>query len=220
MYLLADSLKGVQRGFHSSAIAILQELLAEVYRKDHARLRTPPLEPILSGVLTASIHHTDADNFGPLLDVLVAQIESAASDQVCTGLSSRLLFVACGVRQGSRIQDWKPVLRCTDMLVKSCDGGVLDAESTWDALSAVSAVFQYCPLDAAIPYEKLLEGLTQGAWTNYFLPFCNLFASLGADRFRTLLLPYFKRCAMVFPLAVVSTKFVKVHRPESARARP
>ncbi|KAF1916291.1 armadillo-type protein [Ampelomyces quisqualis] len=193
MYLLADSLKGVQRGFHSSAIAILQELLAETYRKDYTRRRTPPLEPILSGVLTAIIHHTDADNFGPLLDVLVAQIESAASDQHYAGLSSRLLFVACGVRQGSRIHDWKLVLRCTDTLIKSFYCSVPDAESMWDVLSVASVVFQYCPLDAAIPYGKFFESLTQGALANYFLPFCNLFASLGADRFRTLLLPYFKR---------------------------
>jgi U3 small nucleolar RNA-associated protein 20 len=167
--------------------------LAETYRKEHAQLRTPPLEPILAGVLTAIIHHTDADNFRPLLDVLVAQIESVASDQNYTGLSSRLLFVACGVRQGSRIHDWRLVLRCTDMLIKSLDRGGLDAKATWDALSVLSVVFQYCALDAAVPYERLFEGLTQGAQANYFLPFCNLFASLGADRFRTLLLPYFKR---------------------------
>jgi U3 small nucleolar RNA-associated protein 20 len=193
MYLLADSLKGVQRGFHSSAQAILQELLMETYSKEYVRLRTPPLEPILLGVLTASIHHTDAENFEPLLNVVLIQIESTASDPEYTALSSRLLFVACGVRQGTRISDWKSVLRCADLLIKSLEGTEYDASTTWDMLSAVSVVFQYCSLDAAIPYEKLLEGLTQGLWERAFLPFCNLFASLGAGRFKTLLLPYFKR---------------------------
>jgi U3 small nucleolar RNA-associated protein 20 len=193
MYLLADSLKGVQRGFHSSAAAILHELLAETYREEYVRLRTPPLEPILVGVLTAIIHHTDAENFEPLLGVLLDHIESAMSEPRHVGLSSRLLFVACGVRQGSRISEWKQVLRCIDLLVNSTNGTEPDADTSWDILSAVAIIFQYCSLDAAIPYEKLLESLTQRSWEKCFLSFCNLFASLGAERFRTLLLPYFKR---------------------------
>ncbi|KAH3904834.1 hypothetical protein HBI56_226880 [Parastagonospora nodorum] len=193
MYLLADSLKGVQRGFHSSAPAILQELLAETYREEHARLRSPPLEPILAGVLTAIIHHTDAENFEPLLGEVLAQIESIVSNREYSGLSARLLFVVCGVRQGTRILDWRPVLQCTDLLFKSVQGTDLDAEIAWDMLSAVSVVFQYCALDASIPYEKLLEMLSQGSWEKLFLPFCILFASLGVDRFKSLLLPYFKR---------------------------
>jgi U3 small nucleolar RNA-associated protein 20 len=197
MYLLADSFKGVQRGFHSSASAILQELLAETYREEHATTRTPPLEPILVGVLTAIIHHTDAENFDPLLNVILAQIESTTSKPEYTGLSSRLLSVACGVRQGTRISDWKPVLRCVDHLTTSIKESELDTNTSWDILSAVSVVFQYCSLDAAIPFEKLLESLTQGQMERYFLSFCNLFASLGAERFKTLLLPYFKRYAHV-----------------------
>jgi U3 small nucleolar RNA-associated protein 20 len=194
MYLLADSLKGVQRGFHSSATAILQELLAETYSEEHAAVRNPPLETILSGVLTAAIHHTDEENFKPLLDILLAHVESACPSSAYTGLSSRLLFVTCGVREGARIVDWKPVLRCLESLVKSTQGsGELDAATAWDVLSAVSVVFQYCSLDAAIPYEKLLEGFSQGQWEKYFLPFCNLFDDLGAEKFKALLLPYFKR---------------------------
>ncbi|KAL5116990.1 U3 snoRNP protein [Pleosporales sp. CAS-2024a] len=193
MHLLADSLKGVQRGLHSSATAILQELLAETFREDHERLRSPPLEPILVGVLTAIIHHTDADNFEPLLAEIVTRVESAGTKQVHVGLCGRLLFVACGVRQGTRVSDWRPILRCIHLLITSAGCSDLDTDSMWDTLSAVSVAFQYCSLDASIPHEKLLESLTDGPWERYFLPFCDLFASLGADRFKTLLLPYFRR---------------------------
>ncbi|KAH7410459.1 armadillo-type protein [Phaeosphaeria sp. MPI-PUGE-AT-0046c] len=193
MYLLADSLKGVQRGLHSSAPAILQELLVETYREEHARLRSPPLEPILFGALTAVIHHTDAENFSPLTEVVIAHIESAASGPHCVGLSSRLLVTMCGVRQGSRMSDWRPVLRCIDLLITSAKSADMTTDSDWDVLSAISVTFQYCSLDAAIPFEKILESLTHGAWEKYFLSFCNLFASLGEERFKTLLLPYFKR---------------------------
>jgi U3 small nucleolar RNA-associated protein 20 len=194
MYLLTDSLKGVQRGFHSSAIAILQELLAETYNEEHVQLRIPPLEPVLVGVVTAAIHHTDAENFAPLLEVILAQIDKTSSDTRYLGLSSRLLLVACGVRQGDRIDNWQPILALVSHLFDSTKASTaLDPVDAWELLSVTSVVFQYCALDAAIPHEKLLEGLSRGTWEPYFLPFCNLFADLGVERFRTLLLPYFKR---------------------------
>ncbi|KAF2031912.1 hypothetical protein EK21DRAFT_62225 [Setomelanomma holmii] len=193
MYLLTDSLKGVQRGFHSSAAAILQELLAETYSKDHVQLRAPPLEPVLNGVLTAAVHHTDADNFEPLLDIVSSQIQAVSDDANYAGLSFRLLFVVCGVRQGSRMANWKQVLQCIDELLQSTYGKAPDTDFAWEALSTLSVVFQYCSMDAAISYEKLLEQVTQGSWEQYFLSFCNLFASLGAERFKVLLLPYFKK---------------------------
>lgn len=192
MFLLADSLKGIQRGIHSSASAILQALLAEAYHNDYASLQAPPLEAVLVGVITAVIHHTDSENFKPLLDVILTQISSA--DAQFAPLSSRLLFVVGGVRKGSRIADWKPVLGSLEHILNSAnDPADLESTESWDLLSAITVIFQYCALDAAIPYEKLFEDFTKGAWDGYFLPFCNMFAQLGAERFKTLLLPYFKR---------------------------
>lgn len=192
MYLLTDSLKGVQLGFHSSAAAILKELVAETYNEEHAHLDTSPFEPVLVGILTAAIHHTDAANFQPLLEVILAQIESTSSSSTYTALSSRLLFVVCGVRQGNRIEDWKPILRTIDQLF-STSTEVSNLSASWDLLSAIAVSFQYCSLNVVAPYESILDQLTQGQWEQLFLPFCNLFADLGAERFRSLLLPYFKR---------------------------
>ncbi|KAJ4984984.1 heat repeat protein [Stagonosporopsis vannaccii] len=192
MFLLAESLKGIQRGLHSSASAILQALLAEAYHNDYASLQAPPLEAVLVGVITAVIHHTDSENFKPLLDVILTQISSA--DAHSAPLSSRLLFVVGGVRKGSRIVDWRPVLGSLDHVLSSAkDPAELESTEAWDLLSATTVIFQYCALDAAIPYEKLFEIFTKGAWDGYFLPFCNMFAELGSERFKTLLLPYFKR---------------------------
>ncbi|KAH7080773.1 armadillo-type protein [Paraphoma chrysanthemicola] len=193
MYLLADSLKGVQRGFHSSAAAIVQELLNETYSENHSHLRTPPLQPVVIGVLTAAIHHTDAENFEPLLSIILSHIQSASSKPQHAGVSSRMLFAICGVRQGDRIAGWKPVVECLSLVINSVQENQADTSIRWEALSAVSVVFQYCSMDAAVPHEKLLEKVTQGQWENHFLSFCNLFASLGAERFQTLLLPYFKK---------------------------
>jgi U3 small nucleolar RNA-associated protein 20 len=194
MYLFKDSLEGVGRGFHSSAAAILQELLLETFNEEHVQLRSPPLEPILIGVITAAIHHTDAQNFEPLLEVVLASIDVVSSDMRYAGLSSRLSFVVCSTRQGERIHDWQPILALISRLVDSTKTSYeLDSLDAWELLSVVSVAFQYCTMDAAIPHEKVLEGLTRGSWEAYFLSFCTLFADLGADRFKTLLLPYFKR---------------------------
>ncbi|KAH7354590.1 HEAT repeat protein-like protein [Pyrenochaeta sp. MPI-SDFR-AT-0127] len=194
MYLLTDSLKGVQRGFHSSATSILQELLVEMYNEEHVHLRSSPLERVLTGVVTASIHHSDADNFKPLLEVILAHIQSRSSDLHHLGLSSRLLFVVCGVRKGDRVDDWKQILIIVGHIFDSTKGSAkLDSVNAWELLSAVSVVFQYCVLKAAIPHGKLFECLMKDQWEEFFLPFCTLFADMGAERFQTLLLPYFKR---------------------------
>ena len=189
--LFVDSMKGVQRGLHSSAAAVLQELLAQTYHEDYANYRVPPLEPITVGAITAIIHHTDAENFAPLLDILLVQTKDSASCTASFGLSSRILLVACGVRRGSRIAEWQPVLQSLEALSANVDG--LDEASLHDFISLVATVFQCCPMDTAILHIQLIEALSSGTWEQYFLSFCNLFSDLGAERFKTLLLPYLKR---------------------------
>lgn len=194
MYLLTESLKGVQHGFHSSAISILQEILEEMYNEEHVHLRSPPLERVFTGVIIATIHHSETESFKPLLEVILAHVESLSADAHRLWLSSRLLFVVCGARRGERINDWKLTLIVIGHLLDSANElAELDPVISWDLLSVISVVFQNCFLNAAIPHEKLLEILTRGRWEQYFLPFCSLFADLGAERFQMLLLPHLKR---------------------------
>jgi U3 small nucleolar RNA-associated protein 20 len=192
--LFSDAMQGVQRGLHSSAAVIFQELLVQTYSESYVALRIAPLEPVLLGTLTAIIHHTDTENFQPLMDVLLEHIMTVSSNGRFTALSSRILFVACGVRMGSRVQNWRDVLDTLGPLLDALDNIASPAPAVMqDLLSAFAVVFQYCPLDVAIPRVHLLERLSQGRWERLFLPFCNLFADIGAERFTTLLLPYFKR---------------------------
>ena len=197
MTLFADSIKGVQRGLHSSATAIVKELLLRTYDDDYVELQTPPLEPVLIGVVTSVIHHSDAEHFQPLLEVIVETIKSRASDKRYLGLSSRLLFVVCGVRKGSRIAQWPLVLEAASLLVQSGETSVeSDPKHIQELLSTLAVVFQYCPIDAAIPHTQSLERLSKGSLEPYFFSFCNIFASIGQERFNTLLLSYFKRLAI------------------------
>jgi U3 small nucleolar RNA-associated protein 20 len=194
MSLFADSMKGVQRGLHSSATAILQQLLLQTYSEDVLALRSPPMEPVLTGVIISLIHHSDAETFEPLLHSILHQAKVTSSDARFIGLSSRLLFTACSVRKGSRISSWKPILEALNLLINTADKTAnLDSSDKQDILSAAAVMFQYCSLDVAIPHVQILERFSKGVWEHTFLPFCNLFADLGAERFKTLLLPFFKR---------------------------
>lgn len=194
MTLFADSIKGVQRGLHSSGAAILKEMLSCTYDEEYADLQNPPLEFVLKGVITSVIHFSDVEHFQPLLDVVTETIKANISDKRYLGLSSRLLFVVCGVRRGSRIAQWQPVLETVDSLVSGIDNSTaVEASHVQELLSALAVVFQYCPINAAIPHTQLLERISKEPTEKYFLSFCNTFAELGAERFNTLLLSYFKR---------------------------
>ncbi|PVH99038.1 hypothetical protein DM02DRAFT_672941 [Periconia macrospinosa] len=194
MSLFADSIKGVQRGLHSSAVAITSELLAAAYDGEYMQFRTPPLQPILEGVIISTIHHTDAQHFEPLLEAILAHINKSALDSRFLAISSRLVFVICGVRKGSRVAAWNPVLNTLDLLLDEAhSSSALDSEFIQSFLSAVSVVFQYCPLDVAIPHVPLLEKLCRGTWEKHFLLFCTIFSDIGAERFNALLMSYFKR---------------------------
>ncbi|KAF1979775.1 hypothetical protein BU23DRAFT_594947 [Bimuria novae-zelandiae CBS 107.79] len=192
MTLFADSIKGIQRGLHSNAVSILQELSLRTFDEDDGELQKAPLEPVLIGVITAVIHHSDGEHFQPLLGVIVETIKSRASDKRYLGLSSRLLIVVCGVRKGSRVVEWPLVLETISLLAQCAeDSADVNANHVHDLLSALAIVFQYCPIDAAIPHTQVLEKLSKGPLETYFLRFCNIFRD--RERFNTLLLSYFKR---------------------------
>ncbi|KAF2743872.1 hypothetical protein M011DRAFT_489407 [Sporormia fimetaria CBS 119925] len=194
MALFADSIKGVQRGLHSSATAIISELLLQTYSEDYVHFRTPPFEPVLTGAVISVLHYSDADGFEPLLECILERVATTASDARYVALSSRLVFTVVGVRKGSRVKPWKAVLEAIQSLVTTASGSTaLDQSDRQNVLKAVAVVFQYCPLDVAIPFVQVLETLTSGPWEASFLPFCNFYANIGSERFQSLLLPYFKK---------------------------
>ncbi|KAF2269148.1 hypothetical protein CC78DRAFT_509265 [Lojkania enalia] len=207
MSLFAESIKGVQRGLHSSAVSILQEMLLHTYDKEYTTFCTAPLEPVVIGVVTAIIHHTDTETFEPLLDTILSKVKATLADTRLTALSSRLLFVICGARKGSRVKDWKPILELFPSLLDGLtDSANRPPSDLQEFLSLFAVVFQYCSLNSAILHVQLFERLLQDAWENHFLSFCILFADLGAERFQTLLLPYFKSTELCLALSVLGQK--------------
>ena len=198
MILFAESVKGIQWGIHSSGQAILQELLTQTFNSSSlvpSTQQPSPAEKVFSGVLITLIHHTDADTFKPLFGVMMEKLQSVelnSSENI--RLSARLLFLVSAVRKGSRIEDWMPVLERLNRLINVVNQkGSAISSAIPDVLTAFAVVIQSCPFDVAIPYIRLLETFTGELWEGHFLPFCNFFADLGSERFKSLLLPHFQR---------------------------
>lgn len=198
MALFMESVKGIQRGIHSSGQAVIQELLEQTFDTLALMSSTQqpsPAEKVFNGVLIALIHHTDANTFRPLLEAMMEKmqtIELNSSENI--GLSARLLFLISGVRKGSRIEDWAPILERLNRLISTINEKEIEiASAIPDVLATFALVIQGCPLDVAIPYVRLLETFTGEPWEDHFLPFCNFFADLGSERFKSLLLPHFQR---------------------------
>lgn len=188
--LLLNSLKGIERKLHSCSGYIYRCVLDLVYTDSQ---RNTAFEDILCGVTVALVHHTDAAGFQPLLDIILQDLDtlSPGSSSQMIRMCARLLFIVSAVRQGSRVQDWNPVLEGTLKLLACC--GMQDQNMVTGIYRTVAVTFQSSPLDAVIPrFRKAMRTIEKVEFERFFLPFCNYFYDLGPERFQNLLLPYFR----------------------------
>ncbi|OMP81501.1 U3 small nucleolar RNA-associated protein 20 [Diplodia seriata] len=200
MTLFVESVKGVQNGLHSSAEAVFGVLLEQALasQDDESLVREErPAVDLLQGVLTATIHHTNSETFRPVLQILLGHIDAIDRSNNTLKLenAARLLFTVVGVRKGTRIADWSPVMRTTSRVVASAENTVAVPNSpvVYDVLAAVAVILQLCPMDIVIPHLRILDTISSGSWQQSFLYFCNFFSELGMERFQSILLPHFRR---------------------------
>ncbi|GME40767.1 Down-regulated-in-metastasis protein [Neofusicoccum parvum] len=200
MTLFVESIKGVQHGLHSSAESVLKELLTQALASGDDASIVPDARPamdVVQGVLTATIHHTTSETFTPVLQIVLEQIDGSNPNigMKRVGDASRLVFTVAGVRKGSRIADWNPLMRTMSQIIHSAEPSQIssDSDAASDALAALAVVLRLCPMDVAIPHLRILDTVSSGPWQQSFLTFCNLFSELGSERFQSILLPHFKR---------------------------
>ena len=190
--LLLDSMKGIERRLHSCSTYLygcLTDLVLSENENDNAVFRD-----IVYGVTVALVHHTDAAGFKPVLDIVLESAQSLDADCSSRRISAcgRLLFTACTVRQGSRIQDWNFALDATLKLLELCD--MSDGATITEIYKVAAVTLQSSPLEIVIPRFRLaMKTIEKDELERYFLPFCNYFSDLGRERFQDLLLPYFSK---------------------------
>ncbi|KAF2147346.1 uncharacterized protein K452DRAFT_261793 [Aplosporella prunicola CBS 121167] len=200
MSLFIESIKGLQRGLHSSGQAVFKVLLAQALVSGETDSLVPHERPamnVVQGVLTAIIHHTDSENFKPILDVVLEQVDGpgAQMDKKKLEDAARLLFTVSGVRKGTRVEDWSSVMRGIAQVIYSAESNKVtsDVRSASDVLATLAVILQSCPMDVAIPHLKIVDTISSGPWQEAFLPFCNFFAEIGQQRFQSLIMPQFRK---------------------------
>ena len=197
MILLAESIKGINRGLHSCGTTIwtcwLQAVMCQGTLPILASLQ------VLRGVTISILHHTDEVTFLPILNVLLTFVGtlSESSSPKAVSICAELLYVVATVRQGSRIQGWQPVINSLALLLQlgHMSDKTRDTERLDYSEMSAAVVLQYSPLDLVIPMVRLvMEFIFIETRQPKFLLFCTYFCELGRDRFLSLISPYFFKC--------------------------
>jgi U3 small nucleolar RNA-associated protein 20 len=199
MTLFLEAIKGVPEHLHSKADIIFGQLLSQVLElnETNATFAVPAVR-VVRAVLAQTVHYSRMETFKPILGVLLGQIEISDSPPCSSRLvlCSQLLLFVTGIRSGTRVSDWPTVLQILGSyisLISTLPNRESYAEASKEVLSAFAVAHQTSPLEVAISYTKVFDQLCSAEWQHLFLGFCALYAALGDDRFRSLLLPYFQR---------------------------
>ncbi|KAI9870558.1 MAG: U3 snoRNP protein [Pleopsidium flavum] len=196
MTLFAGAVKGVKRGSHSSGGAVIRSLLDNILEENKCRHQWA--EDIVYGVLVNVIHHSDADGFKGIMEVVLEGVQTVSLHPRTETLAfgGRLLFIMAGVRKGSRIQYWQPMLEQLEQLLMATTASSLSTvdDAAIQILSAAAVILQSSPMDVLIPHLRgIMAAVTDERLKEHFLAFCNYFAQIGRERFMDLLLPHLQR---------------------------
>ncbi|KAK5634129.1 hypothetical protein RRF57_009843 [Xylaria bambusicola] len=161
MSMFAEAAKGQGRGVHTTGSDIVRSLISSVPNDQCLSVEPINWSEVVCGVLVSLVHHTTSETF---VSIPKAIVEAATSDQTRIEFPLRnILYVRClgiisGVRKGTRIIEWPPILdtllQCLDPISK--DSKVTEtAESTviWQQLLVNTAiVWHQAPMDILIPH--------------------------------------------------------------------
>ena len=192
MMLLLNALKGIDRKLYSGATYIYSCMIDDLFSADHHQCGA--YADVVFGTTVAMIHHSDAENFQPILDVILEHIRrlDQNSDVSAVADSGHLLFIVATVRKGTRIQGWKPLLDAVLQLLDICH--IQDREVLTEIYKATAVILQSSPLDLVLPNLRMaMSTIASERSSPQFLSFCNYFCDLGRQRFQEFLLPYFSK---------------------------
>lgn len=199
MTMFSEAMKSAGTTLHSTATLVFEALVragpAEELELGHSTFWTETC----CGVLTNIIHHSTADSFKALVDSTVDTASKAledgkAKENICRlAIVLRLFGIMAGVRDGSRVSDWSPLIkmlvRSLEALSKSGQNLSTSAGPTiWENVVSNTAIcWHQAPMDALIPslndFNKVMTGEPFMRW---YIPFCAYLAELNGMRFRSL----------------------------------
>ncbi len=194
MNLLSEAVRGIQAGLHSAGSNIIHCMLEVVFEQ---RLRSPsgPAE-VVAGTVTNIIHNTNAETFSPILDRITEHIGRYAlqAEPSSVDFSIHLLCLVTGARKGSRIRNWKKIIESLLLIldITSSNSGV--NSKIPELFAATVVTLQEGPMDQLLPsMQPLMDAVSNGNNSKYFLGFCSLWSRLESNRFENIVLPYLQK---------------------------
>lgn len=193
-----SQIQGVDHTIHSKGPLVLKTML-ELVDTDGPCFR------VCEGVLVSLMHHTTPETFHPALAVVYDFVDKLLKTNATpqkVKMAGRLLYTVATVRKGCRIKDWHGTSAVTVTMLQIASELPVFAEADkeelkkamWEVLKAAAMILQQADLEVAIrkcgKVVDMAKGFQDGA---LFLPFCDFFSTLGTERFRVFLLPYFQR---------------------------
>ncbi|EEQ35796.1 U3 snoRNP protein [Microsporum canis] len=196
MTMFADATKGIKGAVHSNGIDILRCLMKSVCVKD--KKQSSLSESVLSGVLINIVHYCTADTFRSVLYAVCEFNESTSAKEntVVARVGCHALFLCIVTRKGSRVADWNRVHTVLlPLLAKAAEkSNGFPAESIKELLGSVAFAIQASPMDELLPHmRQIMDAVTHQRLSKYFIPFCDLIAGLDAERFQSVVHPYFQK---------------------------
>ncbi|KAI0508631.1 armadillo-type protein [Xylaria bambusicola] len=203
MSMFAEAAKGQGRGIHTTGSDIVSSLVSSV--PDDQCLSVEPMNwsEVVCGVLVSLVHHTTSETF---ISIPKAIVEAAQSDQTRIEFPLRnIIYIRClgiisGVRKGTRIVEWQPILdtllQCLDPISKDSKvTETVEPTAIWQQLLVNTAiVWHQAPMDILIPHiTEFTTVMTREPLISWFIPYCCYFSDLDSTRFRSVFFKSFQK---------------------------
>ncbi|KAJ5545296.1 hypothetical protein N7535_006321 [Penicillium sp. DV-2018c] len=193
MTMFSDAIRGVNNGLHSNGMDILSCLLSQLPPTSEGHI--DPSE-VVYGVLISLVHATTPDTFSPILDTAKAYIEDRSTATPNPNLTEccRIMFLLVTTRKGVRIQNWKTVHQIQVSLLQQVSASDVPASTISHLLTSVAYALQVSPMDGLLPFLRpIMDLVSTGSLSKYFLFFCTTFSEWGSERFQSLVLSPFQK---------------------------
>ncbi|KAJ5230277.1 hypothetical protein N7489_010985 [Penicillium chrysogenum] len=193
MTMFSDAIRGVNNGLHSNGMDILNCVLSQI--PPTSENHNDPAE-VIFGLVVSLVHATTPDTFGPVLDTVKAYIEDRSKSAPNPNLSEccRIMLLIVTTRKGVRIQNWKTVHQIQVSLLQQVSASDVSSATISQILTSVAYALQMSPMDELLPFLRpIMDLVSTGQLSKYFLFFCATFSEWGSERFQSLVLSPFQK---------------------------
>ena len=199
MTMFSEAIKGTDNIIHSAGPAIFAALVDAIPERERSLVTETTWTDVVCGVLTSVIHHSTQSTFEEFAEAVYATIQENAKQDIGKETAwqmvplIRIYGTMAGVRKGSRLSNWTPLVRhVVELLahaVKSAPEVPEEAQSNaWKSfLANVAIIWHHAPIDALIPQiAPLVQSFSREPFMRWFVPFCSYFCELNSQRFGSL----------------------------------